>query len=43
VLRRGLRLLVVDARRAGEESARRAVFSTPELRALVVRFLKGPQ
>jgi hypothetical protein len=36
------RALVVDARRR-TTGAQRAVFSTPELRALVVHFLKGPQ
>jgi hypothetical protein len=41
-LRLGFRVLVVDASRRTTGSAQRAVFSTPELRALVVRFLKGP-
>jgi len=40
-LRIGFRALVVDAGRR-TANAQRAVFSTPELRALVVRFLKGP-
>ena len=39
-LRLGFRALVVDARRR-TTGAQRAVFSTPELRALVVHFLKA--
>ena len=40
VLRLGFRALVVDAGRR-TANAQRAVFGVPELRALVVRFLKA--